>query len=203
MVSSPIWLLFWYWGGDREAAEVALRMSDTPMAPDTLRPYPSHDLIHPTMSSLCYSFPPLFFHTTHLSFSILQAMHRGSSGERFDPGEAHRRRSSSVGGRMSPVLHAEDPLPPHPGSEPQGHRACRRLPPRGAHRRLGWSSPRPLLCAAPSSGYRGGVAPSPPRKHSRLRGVSSAPTSGLSPGGVTVERVELAAARGSPRLPRR
>jgi hypothetical protein len=24
MVSSPILLLFWYWGGDREAAEVAL-----------------------------------------------------------------------------------------------------------------------------------------------------------------------------------
>jgi hypothetical protein len=25
MISSPIWLHFWYWGGDREAAEVALR----------------------------------------------------------------------------------------------------------------------------------------------------------------------------------
>jgi hypothetical protein len=37
--------------------------------------------------------------------------------------------------------------------------------------------------------------PSPPRKHSRLRGVSSAPTSGLSPGGSTVGRM----ARNSPR----
>jgi hypothetical protein len=37
--------------------------------------------------------------------------------------------------------------------------------------------------------------PSPPRKHSRLRGVSSAPTSDLSPGGVTVRRVT----RSSPR----
>jgi hypothetical protein len=25
MISSPIWLLFWCWEGDREAAEVALR----------------------------------------------------------------------------------------------------------------------------------------------------------------------------------
>jgi hypothetical protein len=74
MVSSPIWLLFWYWGGDREAAEVALRMSDTPMAPDTLRPYPSHDLIHPTMSSLCYSFPTALF-PHHSSLRLYIAGH--------------------------------------------------------------------------------------------------------------------------------
>jgi hypothetical protein len=37
-VSSPIWLLFWYWGGDREAAEVALNPLDEE----------AHDLATPT-----------------------------------------------------------------------------------------------------------------------------------------------------------
>jgi hypothetical protein len=114
-------------------------------------------LIHPTTLSISRCllfvapFPQLLFHTTRLSFSVLQAMHEGSSGERFDPrGGAPPEELLWGGGRTSPVPHAEDPLPPHPGSEPQGRRACRRPPPRGAHRRLGRSSPWPLLCAAPS-----------------------------------------------------
>jgi hypothetical protein len=33
MISSPICLIFWYWGGDREPAEVTLRYERDPLNP--------------------------------------------------------------------------------------------------------------------------------------------------------------------------